>query len=98
MRAAERGDNIGAITSALTNLLDRYGAIELQAAIADALARGVPHHNAVRQVLERRRDDRGQAPPVAVILPDHVQARDKVVPTGSLDVYDRLVEAGHEKS
>ncbi len=50
MRAAERGDNIGAITAALTNLLDRYGAAELQAAIVDALARGVPHHNAVRHV------------------------------------------------
>jgi hypothetical protein len=97
MRAAERGDNIGAITSALTNLLDRYGATELQAAIMDALARGVPHHNAVRQVLERRRDERGQAPPIAVILPAHVQARDKVVRTGSLDIYDQLVEAGHDE-
>jgi len=97
MRAAERGDNIGAITYALANLLDRYGAAELQAAIIDALAKGVPHHNAVRQILERRRDDRGRAPPIAVILPPHVQARDKVVRTGSLDVYDRLVEARHVK-
>jgi transposase len=97
IRAAERGDNIGAITYALTNLLDRYGAAELQAAIVDALARGVPHHNAVRQVLERRRDNRRQAPPIAVILPPHVQARDKAVRTGSLDVYDRLVEASHDK-
>jgi transposase len=97
MRAAERGDNIGAITIALTNLLDRYGAAELQAAIAEALARGVPHHNAVRQILERRRDDRGQAPPVAVILPAHVQARDKVVRPHSLDIYDRLKEITHEE-
>ncbi len=97
MRAAERGDNLGAITSALSNLLDRYGAAELQAAIIDALAKGVPHHNAVRQVLERRRDDRGRAPPVAVILPAHVQARDRVVRTGSLDVYDKLVEASHDE-
>ncbi|MEI7610944.1 MAG: hypothetical protein WCJ64_26465, partial [Rhodospirillaceae bacterium] len=96
MRAAERGDNIGAITSALTNLLDRYGAAELQAAIIDALAKGVPHHNAVRQVIERRRDDRGQVPPVAVILPAHVQARDRVVRTGSLEIYDKLVEANHD--
>jgi hypothetical protein len=97
LRAAERGDNLGAITSALTRLLDRYGAAELQAAIVDALAKGVPHPNAVRQVLERRRDDRGQAPPVAVILPAHVQARDRAVRTGSLEVYDRLVEASHDE-
>jgi hypothetical protein len=92
VRAAERGDNIGAITTALGKLLDRYGAGELQIAIVDALKRGVAHHNAVRQVLERRRDDRGQAPPVAIILPPHVQARDKPVRTASLDIYDRLVK------
>jgi transposase len=92
VRAAERGDNIGAITSTLTKLLDRYGAAELQIAILDALERGVPHPNAVRQVLQRRRDERGQPPPVAIILPPHVQARDKPVRTGSLDIYDRLVK------
>ena len=40
-RAAARGDNLGSITAALLRLLDRYGARALQAAIAEALARGV---------------------------------------------------------
>ncbi|MBV8593936.1 MAG: IS21 family transposase, partial [Caulobacteraceae bacterium] len=73
--AAERGYSLRAITTALTRLLERYGAAELDAAIAEALAHGVPHPNAVRLALERRRELQHQAPPVAVILPPHVQAR-----------------------
>ena len=66
MRAAERGANLGTITAALLRLLDRYGAAELQAAILEALERDVPHPNAVRLALERRREQRGEAPPVAI--------------------------------
>ena len=66
LRAAERGANLGAITAGLMRLLDRYGAAELQAAIREALERGVPHPNAVRLALERRREQRGEVPPVAV--------------------------------
>ena len=58
-RAAERGANLGAITVALMRLLERYGAAELQAAILEALERDVPHPNAVRLALERRREQRG---------------------------------------
>src|SRR5262249_48257932 len=64
--AATRGDNLGAITTELLRLLDRYGADELDAAIREALERGVPHPNAVRLALERRREQRNEAPPVAV--------------------------------
>lgn len=78
--AAERGDNIGAITSALINLLDRFGASELEASILVALQRDVPHHNAVRQILACRRDQRSP----------HVQARDKPAKTTALDIYDRI--------
>jgi len=58
LRAAERGGNLGAITTGLTRLLDRYGAAEVQVAIREALERGVPHPNAVRLALERRREAR----------------------------------------
>ena len=54
VRAAERGDNLGAITTSLSQLFDRYGAADLQAAILEALDRDVPHPNAVRLALERR--------------------------------------------
>ena len=79
MRAAERDGNLGTITAALVRLLDRYGAADLQAAILDALERDVPHPNAVRLALERRREQHGDAPPVAVVLPEHVRNRDAPV-------------------
>jgi transposase len=94
--AAARGDNLGTITAALLRLLDRYGAAELQAAIGEALARGVPHPNAVRLALEHRREQRQEAPPVAVDLPDHVKSRDAPVTPHQLDTYDKLKEPTDE--
>jgi transposase len=97
-RAAERGHNLGTITASLARLLERYGPGPLDAAIIEALARDVPHPNAVRLALERQRDDRGQAPPVALVLPAHVRARDKIVRPHSLDTYDQLRKVGHDES
>ena len=96
VRAAERGSNLGAVIAALLRLLERYGAAELQAAIGEALARDVPHPNAVRLALERRRERRGLAPPVAVVLPAHVRTRDVPVQPHRLDSYDRLKELPDE--
>jgi hypothetical protein len=94
--AAARGDNLGAITAALLRLLDRYGAAELEAAIGEALERGVPHPNAVRLALERRREQRQELPPVAVDLPAHLKARDAHVTPHRLDAYDQLKEPTDE--
>ena len=91
-RAAERGANLGAITSALIRLLDRNSAADLQAAILEALERDVPHPNAVRLALERRREQRGQAPQVDLALPEHVQRRDAPVRPHALETYDQLKE------
>jgi hypothetical protein len=89
-RAAGRGDNLGTITADLLRLLDHYGAAELDAAIQDALARGVPHPNAIRLALDRRRERRNAPPPIAVDLPDHVKTRDTTVRPHRLETYDRL--------
>ncbi len=97
IRAAERDKNLGTITAALMRLLRDYGAAELRAAIIEALDRNVPHPNAVRLVLERRREERRQAPPVSVILPAHVRDRDAAVRPHSLETYDRLKGASHEE-
>jgi len=91
-RAAERGANLGAITSALIRLLDRNSTADLQAAILEALERDVPHPNAVRLALEHRREQRGQAPQVDLALPEHVQRRDAPVRPHALETYDQLKE------
>ena len=89
-RAAERGGNLGTLTASLLRLLDRYGAAELQTAIEDALASGVPHPNAVRLALELRREARRAPPPIVVNLPDHVRHKDTVVTPHRLEIYDQL--------
>ncbi len=89
-QAGARGENLGSITAALLRLLDHYGATELQAAIAEALTRDVPHPNAVRLTLQRRRDQSHQPPPLAVPLPQDKRVRDLVVRPHSLDGYDQL--------
>jgi transposase len=96
VRAAERGRNLGSITSRLMQLLARYGAAELNAATLEALARDVPHPNAVRLVLERRREERQEPPPVAVTLPEHIQTKDRPVRPHDLAAYDKLKETPDE--
>lgn len=91
-RAAERGEGLGGITSALLRLVDRYGAAEVQTAVLAALARGVPHPHAVRLALEAQREARNQPPPVAVCMPKHVADRDTVVKPHKLDSYDQLTD------
>lgn len=89
-QVALRGTPLSRVVLQLMQLLDDYGAAELERAISEALHRQVPHPNAVRQVLERRREQRNQPPPLAVALPDNAKARNIVVRPASLAVYDQL--------
>ena len=96
--AARRGDNIGTTVAALLRLLDEYGAAEIEAAIAEALKRGVPHPNAVRLSLTRRREQRNEPPPIPVDLPDDPKLRDIAVRDHDLGEYDGLAEDPEEDS
>lgn len=96
-RAAQRGHNLGTATAALLRLLDRYGAAALEAAIASALAQGVPHPNAVRLALERAREEQGRPPPTALCLSDEVARRDAPVRSHALASYDRIVQAAQSQ-
>jgi transposase len=89
-QAAHRGTPLSSATAQLVQLLDDYGAAELEHAIAEALKHDVPHPNGVRQVLERRREQRDRPPPLALTLPDNDKARNIVVRAPSLARYDQL--------
>ncbi len=89
-QAAQRGTPLARTTAQLVQLLDDYGAAELEHAIAEALKNNVLHPNGVRQVLERRREQRDQLPPIALALPDNDKARNIVVRPPSLARYDQL--------
>lgn len=90
--AVERGEPLRRTVRALAELLERYGVAELTIAVDEALARGVPHPNAVRLALEQRRQAQAEPPPLAVCLPDHVKRRDVPVRPHRLDDYDTLME------
>jgi hypothetical protein len=91
--AAVRGENLGSITMSLLRLVDRYGAAQVQIAILAALARGVPHPNAVRLALEAQREARHAPAPVAVQLSDQARLRDGAIHAHRLDSYDQLSTA-----
>jgi transposase len=93
---AERGSNIGGTTARLLRLLDQHGAAELEAAIGEALAHETPHLAAVHQVLDRRRFERGQPPPVPVALPDDPRIKNLVVKPHALGTYDALAATNEE--
>jgi len=91
---AQRGGNLGATTSGLLRLLDRYGARALEQALATAVARGVHSLGAVRQILDQQTHAAGKVPPVAVTL-DDPRVRDLVVTPHALTTYDLFEEEEH---
>lgn len=94
---AERGYRPSQLSAELLSLLDSYGADELEAAIFEALAQGVPHPNAVRLALERRRDGHNRPPPLSVPLSEKARAAHIVVRTASLAGYDQINEPGEDE-
>lgn len=87
---AERGHRLSTVIARLLEVLDRYGGQELELAITEALHHQAPHLDAVRQVLERRREQRDRPPPIAIPLDHHVKAKQVVVRPATLAGYDAL--------
>ena len=87
---ALRGEPMGGHTSRLLKLLDRYGATDLDAALAEALARGAISAASVAHVLDQQARLRGQAPPLDVVLPDDPRVRELRVQPHALAPYDEL--------
>ena len=90
-RAAQLGSSLTSLITPLVDMLDDYGASELEYAITESLQQGVPHPNAVRQVLECRREQRNEPSPIAVHI-NSMKAKNIVVKPASLASYDQLTE------
>jgi len=89
---AQRGANLGTATARLLRLLEEFGAARLEQAIHEALEKDIPHHHAVRQILERQRRAEGRSPALPVKLPDDPRVRDLTIRPHTLESYDALTQ------
>lgn len=89
---AQRGANLGTATARLLRLLDEFGSARLEQAIREALEKDIPHHHAVRQILERRRRAEGRSPALPVQLPDDPRVRELTIRPHTLEGYDELTQ------
>jgi transposase len=87
---AARGGNLGANTTAMLRLLDRYGARALRRAVEEAMKQGLFHLGAVRQLLDQHRRDAGDPVPVALPVSADPRIRDLVVHPHALESYDAI--------
>ena len=87
---AQRGANLGTATARLLRLLEEFGGSRLDEAIREAIDRDIPHHHAVRQILERQSRAEGRKPTLPVTLPDDPRVRDLTIRPHTLESYDRL--------
>jgi hypothetical protein len=88
LRAASRGASMGVLTRGLLSLLDSHGADALQAAISAALGEDAAHLGAVRHFIDQHAHARGEAPPIALPLPERI--RTLSVRPHALTEYDQL--------
>jgi len=87
---ALRGEPLAGHTSRLLKLLDRYGASELDTALAEALSLGAISAASVAHILDSRARSRNQVPPLDVVLPDDPRVRTLRVTPHALSAYDSL--------
>ena len=92
-RLAARGESLRGHTARLLALLDDYGRQELAAAVTQALERDALGAGAIAHILETRRRQRGQKPPMPLALPDRPEVRDLDLTPHSLESYDDLTRS-----
>jgi hypothetical protein len=88
---AVRGHPLASETTRVLRLLDQVGAPALDAALAEALARGAISAASVAHVLEHRRRARRQPPLIDLVLPADPRVRDLRVTPHALSAYDTLL-------
>lgn len=97
VQAGERGHNLARLTQELIELLELYGADELEASIKEALLSERVHASAVKQSLERRRSERGRKEPVKLHFERNEKANSIIIPSPSLEIYDSLFRKNEEE-
>jgi len=88
---AQRDVSVAHHTAQLTRLLERHGARALNAALAEALAKGAVGAPSVAHLLDQRARGRHQPPPLQVVLPDDPRIHASRVTPHSLTDYDKLL-------
>jgi len=86
----KRGGSVSAVTQKLLLLLDDYGAVELRAALDEALARGTPHVSSIVFLLGRRRRTAQRRLTPTVDLSRRPDLKDLYVKPHSPETYDEL--------
>lgn len=89
--AFERGESAATQTRQLLGLLEDYGAMELEAAVREAIERQTPRAASVAFILSRRRRS-GSSRALPVDLSRHPHLADLSVPTHQLEIYDELTD------
>ena len=87
---ARRGEPLRQRTATLNRLLERYGAAALDAAIAEALAKGAPAVGSIAYLLDKESRRSGRPVPLAVPLPAHLRDKDVIVVPHDMSDYDLL--------
>jgi len=88
-KLGDRGDNLGAATSGLLQLLDRVGADLLDRAVAEVVARDRLRLRDVHHEIDRLRYEAGLPTPLSVPVTSDARANTPVR-THALSTYDRL--------
>lgn len=89
-RLAARGEALRPHATRLLALLEDYGPEELTAAITIAVDRDALGAGSIAHLLETRRRQRGQTPPLPLALPDRPGVRELDVQPHALETYDAL--------
>lgn len=84
----KRWRHLGTAVARLGRMLDQFGQQELAIAVDEVLAAGSPSVDAIRFVLDRRRQDRNEPLTTTVQLPDRPEIRDLEVTPHDLSDYD----------
>lgn len=87
-QSLERGHPLKGTITRLNQFLDDYGRHELNGALEEALKQQSPSVEAIELILEQRREQRQQPPPIAVPVPDKV--KNITVKPAKLSDYDAL--------